>query len=211
MILIGHRGKHDDGMLPNSMEALKAGLELGYGIETDFRDLEGRLVLSHDRPCKGAYMAEDFFAMAGQYKECMLAINVKSDGIGDLIKGQIDKYHIENYFVFDMSVPQMLEYHKLGLCFFTRQSEYEKNPVLYEEAAGVWLDAFNHDDWIKEELVEEYINDDKKVCIVSPELHRRQPDTLWDKIDSWTLDKGSLMICTDLLAKAEERWGRVCK
>lgn len=211
MILIGHRGKHDNGMLPNSMEALKAGLEQGYGIETDFRDLEGNLVLSHDRPCRGASLAEDFFAMAGRHRECMLALNVKSDGIGDLIKGQIEKYNIENYFTFDMSVPQMLEYQKLGLCFFTRQSEYENKPILYEKATGVWIDAFEDDYWIEEELIEKYLRDGKKVCIVSSELHGRQPGSLWDKIDSWAVDKGNLMICTDLLAKAEERWGRVCK
>lgn len=209
MILIGHRGKHNDGTEPNSMDALKAGLEQGYGIETDFRDYNGKLVLSHDRPGKEAVLADEFFDVAGRHLACTLAINVKSDGIGDLIKEEIDKHKITNYFAFDMSVPQMLEYYKLGVRFFTRQSEFEKSPVLYKEAAGVWLDTFENDDWLDEELVSRYIKEGKDVCIVSPELHGRVPDSLWDKIASWKVDTARLMLCTDLLEEAKMKLGRV--
>ena len=85
----------------------------------------------------------------------------------------LGKYGINNYFTFDMSVPQMIEYSEMNIRFFTRQSEYEKNPVMYDQAAGVWIDAFFDDSWITEKLLQDHLTNGKKVCIVSPDLHKR--------------------------------------
>ena len=52
----------------------------------------------------------------------------------------------------------MIEYAKDGTRFFTRKSEYEPGiPVLFDQAAGVWVDAFEDESWITKELLEEYL------------------------------------------------------
>ena len=42
----------------------------------------------------------------------MLALNIKSDGISEILKKTLKKYSIKNYFVFDMSVPELIQYKK---------------------------------------------------------------------------------------------------
>ena len=99
----------------------------------------------------------------------------------------------------------MLSYRAAGLVFFTRQSEYEKVPLLYEDATGIWLDSFINDDWINADLIQKHFDAGKKVCIVSPELHGRSPFELWKKIKP--VDSPNLFLCTDLFQKAEEFFG----
>ena len=133
------------------------------------------------------------------------AINIKADGLVDGLKSLIEKYAVNNYFVFDMSLPQMLAYRAAGLIFFTRQSEFEKAPLLYEDAAGIWLDSFISDDWINVDLIQKHFDAGKKVCVVSPELHGRSPFELWEKLKS--IDNPNLFLCTDLFTKAEKFFG----
>ncbi len=207
MKLIGHRGAHSGKILPNSIEALKLCLTRGYGLETDFRDFDERLVISHDIPNVDAPSAEAFFSHAQTFSSCTLALNVKADGIAELLDEQLERYGITNYFAFDMSVPQMLTYRDKNIRFFTRRSEYEQTPVLYEDAAGVWIDAFEDEQWIKKELLTGYLADGKDICIVSPELHGRANESFWERIASFGLGNEGIMLCTDLLTEAEEFFG----
>ena len=46
-----------------------------------------------------------------------LALNIKSDGLTMYIKKSLEKYQIKNYFLFDMSVPDLMEYQKIKLTF----------------------------------------------------------------------------------------------
>ena len=107
-----------------------------------------------------------------------LALNIKSDGLQVKLKCLIEKYRIENYFIFDMSLPDTLEYLAHGMKCFTRQSEYEKEPLFYDKAVGVWLDEF-HTDWITEEIIRYHYRNNKKICIVSPDLHKREYEKEW--------------------------------
>jgi hypothetical protein len=101
-------------------------------------------------------------------------------------------------------MPDALGYLKKGLTFFTRQSEYEPHPYLYEPAAGVWLDEFNGH-WITEEVILGHYRQAKKICIVSPELHKRNYREEWkqykDIIDKFGTD--DLMLCTDFPMEAQ--------
>lgn len=137
--------------------------------------------------------------------EIYFAINIKADGLTAELKSLLEKFSITNYFTFDMSLPQMLEYHAAGLIFFTRQSEFEKVPLVYEDAAGVWLDSFITDDWICADLIQNHLNAGKKVCVVSPELHGRSPQNLWQKLKQ--IDSPNLFLCTDYFDKAEKFFG----
>lgn len=53
-------------------------------------------------------------------------INIKADGLVDGLKSLLEKYAVHNYFVFDMSLPQMLGYRVTGLIFFRDRANLKK-------------------------------------------------------------------------------------
>ena len=198
MEILCHRGYWKEENERNTIKSIRAALESGRGIESDIRDLDKMLVISHDLPDKQSPMAEEVFKLMAEYenKYCF-AINIKSDGLKDILMEQLQKYHIVNYFVFDMSVPQIIEYQEKGIRYYTRQSEYEKQPVLYREAAGVWIDAFEDDSWITEELIYEHQKNGKKICVVSPDLHQRDNIIFWNRLLTFKINWQEIMLCTD--------------
>jgi hypothetical protein len=205
MIVISHRGlwrKHDE---KNSLEAFHRSFSLGFGIETDLRDRNGELVISHDMAKDEAIPAELFFSIYSKYaQDSIMALNIKSDGLQMLLLEFLTLYGIKNYFVFDMSTPDMISYINSGIRVFTRQSEYELDPVLYSRSEGVWMDCFNQD-WIDEQIIEAHFNNGKKVCIVSPELHKRDFYNFWKKLKNMSISGSlDLMLCTDYPEDARE-------
>lgn len=79
-----------------------------------------------------------------------------------------------------MSVPDALLYIDLNFNVFTRQSEYEKEPSFYDKACGVWMDEF-YSYWIDKNIIKKHIDNGKLVCIVSPELHKRDYKKEWQE------------------------------
>lgn len=150
---------------------------------------------------------EDFFKFYKKYNTNLpLALNIKADGLQNLLKKLIEKYEITNYFVFDMSVPDALLYIDLNFNVFTRQSEYEKEPSFYDKACGVWMDEF-YLHWIDKNIIKKHINNGKLVCIVSPELHKRDYKKEWQEykqIEKELHIQEQLMICTDYPDEARE-------
>ena len=102
-----------------------------------------------------------------------------------------------NWFAFDMSIPDMRS-SKLGNPVLTRMSEIERDPPI-GSASGVWLDAFDNI-WYNMDMVSNLLQQTKKVCIVSPELHGRNEVPLWSSLRNLSAAEG-LMICTDYLKK----------
>ena len=49
--ILAHRGVWGSKEEQNSRSAIKHALAGGFGIETDIRDHDGQVVLSHDVPC----------------------------------------------------------------------------------------------------------------------------------------------------------------
>jgi hypothetical protein len=205
MQILSHRGYWQDAKEKNTREAFHRSFSLGFGTETDFRDLNGTLVVSHDPPRGGVMTADSFFELyCGYSKDLPLALNIKSDGLQKMLAIALDKYHIENYFVFDMTVPDTVGYLKENLQFFTRQSEYEPTPPLYEQAQGVWLDCF-HSDWIDEEVITNHIKKGKQVCLVSPDLHGRPVEAFWNKLGCMSIaSEPGVMLCTDFPEEARK-------
>jgi len=64
-----------------------------------------------------------------------LALNVKADGLQPMVKDLLQEFDIRRYFMFDMSIPDTLQWLASGLNVFVRQSEYEPSPALYDQAA----------------------------------------------------------------------------
>ena len=50
--------------------------------------------------------------------------------------------NIENYFAFDMSIPDCVQYIKNEIKIFTRRSEFEPESKLDKHSIGIWLDLF---------------------------------------------------------------------
>ena len=209
MKIISHRGLWHKPSEQNTLISFKNSIDNNFGFEIDIRSFNGDLVVSHD-PLNDKKKFIDFKDILTYYKkvnsDVLVAINVKEDGLNILIKQVLKEFKIKNYFVFDMSIPDMIAYSKSNICFYTRQSEYEKYPALYDEASGVWLDEF-YQHWIDEKIVQSHISNGKNLCIVSPDLHKR------DFINEWTEYKrkifssnqsDQLMICTDYPEKAEK-------
>lgn len=197
MKILSHRGYWKSVAEKNQVIAFDRSFRLGYGTETDLRDYQERLVISHDVPNGKALDFSRLLDMASHSnnQSLTLALNVKADGLADLVKTQVEHYPSLDCFVFDMSVPDMRSYFDAGIPVFTRMSEVEQQPAWLDRAQGVWLDGFESE-WYDVKLIEDLLARGKRVCIVSPELHRRPHLPLWGKI-AGLVDRVGLMICTD--------------
>lgn len=203
MQILSHRGYWEIPEEKNSIVAFKKSFGLGFGTETDIRDYKGELVIAHDIASKEDISLDEFFEIYKSYDENLyLALNIKSDGLQKKLKEKLEKFKITNYFVFDMSVPDGLGYLKNCFNTFTRQSEYETNPSFYNKAIGVWLDSFN-EDWITNSQITKHLENNKLVCIVSPELHKRPYLKVWEKYKNLAKEK-NLFLCTDFPEEAKK-------
>jgi len=207
MLIISHRGYWKVPEEKNTMLAFERSFSFGFGIETDIRDLDGELVISHDPPRRPATSARELFELyrrAG-LPELPLALNMKSDGLHAMLDDLLAAYKITNYFVFDMSVPDTLAYIRRRMRVYTRQSDYETLPACYEDAAGVWLDEFTRH-WISEPAIRGHVSRGKPVCVVSPELHGRPHLPVWEEYRSFGEIAGSprMSLCTDFPEQARE-------
>jgi len=204
MKILAHRGIWNQPDEKNSLQALKKSFDLGVGIETDVRDCDGTLVISHDPPLASCALHLDVLLQAyvARATRPMLALNVKSDGLQAPLLAALQQHGVENYFVFDMSVPDTLGYKRLQIPFAARISEYEPNNVLAESAEWIWLDAF-HDEWFTAETIQFWLDKGKCVAVVSSELHRRPHKALWALLLSFNAED-RLHLCTDYVHEAQE-------
>ena len=132
--ILAHRGMWKSTGEKNSLAALTLALRHGFGLETDVRDCAGELVISHDPPRTGA---PPLRSLLQEYRRLgatgTLALNIKADGLARPLRILLAEFGIENYFVFDMSVPDMLAYelHLLSReCLFTRHMATTQREVM---------------------------------------------------------------------------------
>ncbi len=196
MKIISHRGYWLNPNEKNSRQAFVRSFELGFGTETDVRDCQGKLVISHDPPKGNELTLEEVLQLAAP-SHPLLAINVKSDGLAFAINALMKQYDYKNWFVFDMSIPDTRSQLLAGNPAFVRMSEVESNPAYLHQAAGIWFDAFDSDDWRIDSL-KKLIAAGITTCIVSPELHQRNQLPFWDSLKKHGFSEHSgLILCTD--------------
>ena len=209
--ILAHRGlwNKQNFCLKNSKEALTSALKEGFGIETDIKNNSGELYISHDiidEKENNLYRLEELleYYSSGKF-EGYLGINIKEDGLGSKLSMLINRYNIEKYFVFDMSIPEIFNIKKYIKNIFVRHSDYEDSYIfkeIYPKPKGIWLDSFkvNYDP-LKE--IKTLLNDWDNVAIVSPELHGRDPSICWGEMKSIyrKFEKESMLqklfFCTD--------------
>ena len=200
MNIISHRGYWKNQNEKNSKIAFQRSFELGFGTETDVRDLDGELVISHDMPTRSAMNITDLLSLTEG--KLPLALNIKSDGLAEAVRQAMAAYDRSSWFVFDMSIPDMRIHLKIGNPVFTRMSEVEKSPVWFDECEGVWLDHFERE-WFDVDFVTGLLNTGKRVCVVSSELHQRDHSPLWMMLQPLAVFE-NLMLCTDMPERAQD-------
>lgn len=205
MKILAHRGWWHSPSEKNSETAFVRAFEAGFGVETDIRDQEGELRISHDVAMGTGLMSFGYFLeLYRAFPDVgVTAVNVKADGLQSDVCSAISDTERDELFFFDMAVPDALGYLKRDLTTYTRHSEFEPVPAYYELATGVWLDCFL-EDWVTPDVIQNHLDAGKKVALVSPELHGRPHGSAWDLWADFKTDR--VAICTDLPHLAADKW-----
>ena len=211
MQIIAHRGFWKTQEERNSRVALERAMEYGYGFETDFRDYGGKVLISHNPPVGDELTADELFRLyATSGLKGTLALNIKADGLQDMMLELLDKYGIEDYFLFDMSVCDTIPYIERKMKIASRSSEFEPYLPFYKDSEVVWVDYFDGRTNIVDEL-RKYIADGKMPCVVSPELHGLPYEAMWQILNEQIVNGkivNDIMLCTDVPDKAEQYFNR---
>jgi hypothetical protein len=198
--ILAHRGCWDKIENKNSFEALKNALKAGFGVETDFRDCNGVIVVSHDPPEGDVLEARSFFELYVELGASgRVGLNIKADGLQKPLLAMLLKsgLPLKNCYAFDMSVPDGLGYIASDFPTYTRLSEYEIESPFFNISAGVWVDSFTGSyDQVAE--AQRTLAAGNRACIVSPELHQRDHHQLWSEIAIAGLHENPFFeLCTD--------------
>ncbi|WP_040349843.1 hypothetical protein [Brevundimonas sp. BAL3] len=198
MEILAHRGWWLDRAERNTRQAFERAFAAGFGVETDVRDHSGRLVIAHDPATEHAMSLDVFLDTYESYPtRPTLALNIKADGLTEMVNDALAKRGIDSYFVFDMSVPDTLHYLRAGLRTYLRRSEHESPSPLEDRAQGIWLDDFTGG-FASPDQVISALASVSAVALVSPELHGRPHARTWSVWrDVKATVKGRLAICTD--------------
>ena len=100
MLIMSHRGFWQSFEEKNKLSAFERSFNFGFGIETDIRDCNGSLIVSHDMAVADSVKVNELFELYNKYN-CFLplALNIKSDGLQVKLKNLLELYNIQNYFV----------------------------------------------------------------------------------------------------------------
>jgi len=219
--ILAHRGDWYQTQLPkNTLAALESSLQSGFGIETDIRSYNDTLYISHD-PIKSIGNLPTFSSFLDLYipysSTSCIAINIKADGLTDLIYELLHSRNISNYFLFDQSVPDLVSTlrNQPNLSCFARLSEYECSPDAYALVDGIWFDYFKLSSlsFLFDKLSSFYSDSNiilpSRLALVSPELHGHSVDdslSFWKDVASFhhLHPDLSIYLCTDFPLQAKE-------
>lgn len=147
-----------------------------FGIEIDIRDdiSSDKLHISHD-PFNKGFDFEDYLQ---NYKHDTIILNIKSERTELKCIELIKKYNIDNYFFLDSNIPMI---YLLNTKFSNnniacRFSEFEPIEMYFrikEFVSWIWVDCFSKLP-ISNDIYNIFKNDNKKICIVSPELQNQK-------------------------------------
>jgi hypothetical protein len=161
MIKIQHR--------VNSLKKLK-NTDHNFGVEVDVRSINKKLILNHE-PFQKATSLNTFLK---KFNHKFLILNVKEEGIENLILNYVKKNRIKNYFLLDVTVPKIFQFiknkKKNNLCL--RISKFERlNQLNFfnKKIEWIWVDTFDNKIPLNINDLEGY-SKKFKLCLVSPEL-----------------------------------------
>jgi glycerophosphoryl diester phosphodiesterase len=173
MEIYAHRGVWTEKSDQNTLSSIQKAFDEGFGVETDIRYRNGRLVIGHDINSEFIDFEEviDIWVLSGYLP---LALNVKEDGLAPMLSSVLrgTKFNdARGCFLFDMSAPEEISYNKCNLTVAKRVSEHEPLSRFSESPPYIWLDSFKEIWW--ETMREAFTNSKSKIVVVSEELHGR--------------------------------------
>ena len=197
MILVAHRR--------NTVDLLRA-TPSDLGVEMDVRTRGDRLVVTHDPFTDGPDL--DVWLRAWSHR--LLIVNTKEEGLEERIEAVLAAAGVQDWFFLDQTFPFLMRTLRRGQDrVAVRVSDYEHPGTamaLAGRARWVWLDGF-HGFPVADEVVAALRGAGYRICLVSPELHGRDPG----EIDAWRgraqalglFDAGdAVAVCT----RHPERW-----
>jgi hypothetical protein len=144
-----------------------------FGIEIDVRSSSSELFLEHDF----GKMGDLFSDWVKSYKHQLLIINVKEEGLEEKINQELFSHSITNYFYLDQSIPSLYKSLNNNIPAAVRISDIEPANILENiNASWIWLDNFSGKWNILMENLLKYKKLKHKLCVVSPELQKREPN-----------------------------------
>tara|TARA_Y100000591_G_C21726787_1_gene641794 strand:+ start:382 stop:981 length:600 start_codon:yes stop_codon:yes gene_type:complete len=197
MIKIQHRA--------NSLEKLK-NLDKNFGVEIDIRTVNNKLILNHE-PIKKSVLLSSYLK---KFNHKFLILNVKEEGIENLIFNLLKKYKIKNYFFLDVTIPKIFQFlkskKKINLCL--RISKFEKldNLNFFQEKINwAWIDTFDNEIPLSiKELI--YYSKRFRLCLVSPELIKTNNINLFKFIKN---NKKKLNFFSAVCSKKINNWKKL--
>lgn len=188
--ILAHRGVWSLANEQNTKDALLRGVQNGFGVESDFRDAFGQLVISHDPP-----IGKEFLPFDHSFSSNRVAYNIKSDGLDSFFLDFCQNMTTTSSFVFDGSIPEMLRMKKLNIPHALRLSEYESELPWFSDY--VWVDGFEGDWWLKNAKILKLM-ETRHVIFVSPELHQREYKNAFEWFTELReLSFNNFSVCTD--------------
>jgi len=158
----------------NTIEELKK-VPTNFGVELDLRDFGNRLILQHDPFTDG----EDFEEYLKHYNHGLMILNIKSERIEYRVLELVKKYKVRDYFFLDSSFPMIFLLSKEGETNIAlRFSELEGLDTILSmkgKVKWVWVDCFTKLP-IDQKSFSILKEASFKLCLVSPELQKREID-----------------------------------
>lgn len=164
MIFIKHR--------VNTIKELM-GTPTRYGVEIDLRAFKDKIILNHE-PFESGECFENWIKY---FNHSFLVLNVKECGIEHRIMELLKKYDIKNYFFLDLPFPSSYNLAKFTKNISSRLSFYEDFKSVINTSkffSWVWVDFYNIFP-LNFLLWKKLVNNNIKICIVSPELQGQDP------------------------------------
>lgn len=154
-----------------------------YGVEVDIRSHGSELIIHHDPYVPG----EAFEPWIRSYRHGTLILNIKEEGLEKRLIDEMKIHGIVDYFFLDQSFPFLIKWLREGerRCA-VRVSQYESIATamtLAGQLDWVWVDCFTQFPLIQDEAMI-LKKAGFKLCVVSPELHGRDPATEIPKLKS---------------------------
>ena len=158
----------------NTVEELKK-LDPSYGVELDLRNNGERLILRHDPFGDG----ENFEDYLKHYHHGLMILNIKSERIEHRVLELIQKYNIKEYFFLDSSFPMIYQLSAAGeknmAIHFSELEGLDTVFAMTGKVKWVWVDCFTKLP-INRENYTLLKKAGFKLCLVSPELQKRDQD-----------------------------------
>ena len=157
----------------NTLEMLR-NMNKRFGIETDVRERNNTIVMSHD-PFKDGQLFEDLLK---NYNHKFIAVDIKCEGIETMVVDLLKKYGIRNYFLLGITLPRSLKLIKSGMrnisFHFSEIEPLGTARNMVSKADWVWIDCFTKLPLDKESYA--FLKSHFKICLGAPDLLGRKED-----------------------------------